>query len=434
MALGQPIYASVPAEVGSAQMIRGTVTAQLQEQDARTLEKTSPIFETDMIKTGAKSFAVIKLKDGTRITVRPDSELGIKKYKFEEGKEEAEFELVKGGMRALTGLMGKSSPDATKVKTAYATMGIRGTSFDVRLCDADCVAEQQQKSGTRELTSLVVGRAVNLNGTVKVVDADGESRIISEGGPVYTGDRVIAEKGASTLLVFRDDTRLALMSGSELVLNDYAFETEQGNKFDARLIRGDVQVKSGKIADSGPDAFSVQTKTSKIGPEGTTFTTADGNVDLQELFSAKTHDFATPGAYVTVYKGHVKLSRPPAMLASTKRWMVASLGMISGLELLAQTYEPEYIDLGAGESAFANDETMYRMLDVPLFQTEDCIPHPEDLEDQSIWPPVYFKGDSCASFYASYTGSNSPSIEGGAIFDPGVELPTSPDETVSGEI
>ena len=79
---------------------------------------TMPDVRTDMIKTGAKSFAVIKLKDGTRITIRPDSQLGIKKYNFEESeKDEAEYELVKGGMRALTGLMGKSNPDATSVKT-----------------------------------------------------------------------------------------------------------------------------------------------------------------------------------------------------------------------------------------------------------------------------------------------------------------------------
>ena len=107
--------------------------------------------------------------------------------------------------------------------------------------------------------------------------------------------------------------------------------------------------------------------------------------------------------------------------------MVASLGSIAGL-LLAQAGPSEGIDLGAGESLFADDESIYRLSQTPLFQTEDCIPHPEDMDDASIWPPIYFKGDSCAGFYASYTGTNSPSIEGGAIFPPGVELPSSPDK------
>jgi hypothetical protein len=267
-----PLTASAAfKEVGNAQMIRGTVTAEQAEQEARTLEKASPIYESDHIKTGAKSFAVIRLKDGTRITVRPDSELGIKKYTFEEDKEEAEYDLVKGGMRAITGLMGKKDPDTIKVKTAYATMGIRGTSYDVRLCDADCVAEQQQKNGAQALTSLVIGRAANLDGIVTVTDTTGHARRLSDGGPLYAGDRVSTQVDASTLLVFRDDTRLAMQPGSELILNDYAYD---------------------------------------IGAKGTTYTAADANVDLQDLFGTREHDYSKPGAYVTVYDGHVRVSKP----------------------------------------------------------------------------------------------------------------------------
>ena len=308
-----PLTASAAfKEVGNAQMIRGSVTAELAEQEVRTLEKASPIFETDQIKTGAKSFAVIKLKDGTRITVRPDSQLGIKKYTFEEGTEEAEYELVKGGMRALTGLMGKNNPDAIKVKTAYATMGIRGTSYDVRLCDADCVAEQQQKSGVKVLTSLVVGRTANLEGTVIATDPEGNTRRLSDGGPIYAGDNLATQSGASTLLVFRDNTRLAMMSGSELVLNDYAYDADSknNNRFDAKLVNGDVQVKAGEIGQSNPQAFSIQTAKAEIGAQGTAYTAADENVDLNELFDAKEHDFSKPGAYVTVYDGHVRVSKP----------------------------------------------------------------------------------------------------------------------------
>lgn len=299
-------------EVGSAQMIRGSVTAELGEQEVRTLEKTSPVFETDQIKTGAKSFAVIKLKDGTRITVRPDSQLGIKKYTFEEGNEEAEYELVKGGMRALTGLMGKKNPDAIKVKTAYATMGIRGTSYDVRLCDADCVAEQQQKSGVKTMTSLVVGRTANLEGIVTATDQEGNVRRLSDGGPIYAGDQLTTQIDASTLLVFRDNTRLAMMSGSELVLNNYSYDADANanNRFDAELVSGNLQVKAGEIGQSNPQAFSVQTAKEVIGAQGTAYTVEDANVDTEVLFSAKEHDFAKPGAYVTVYDGHVRVSKP----------------------------------------------------------------------------------------------------------------------------
>ena len=418
-------HASVAAEVGSAQMIRGTVTATLQEQDPRTLQKTSPVFETDMIKTGAKSFAVIKLKDGTRITIRPDSELGIKKYTFEEGKEEAEYNLVKGGMRALTGLMGKSNPDATSVKTQYATMGIRGTSYDVRMCDADCVAEQQQKAGIVKLTSLVIGRSVNLQGKVTVIDSNGVSRQLTEGGPVYAGDRVRTEQDASTLLVFRDDTRLALMANSDLELSDYSYEAEGTDRFDANLKKGDLQVKPGLIAKDYPAGFTLTKAGQPIDHENNQLNQIT-DVDIEELFGVEGHDFNRPGAYITVYDGHINVHRNAAQVAN--RAMVASLGLLSGFELLAQaTSQPEFIDLGRGEAAFVDEENLYRIA-APLFMTEDCYPHPDEMSENYIWPPIFFQGDACSEVYSVYVQFGVPSIWGGPTTEPGFDQPLPPKE------
>jgi hypothetical protein len=47
--------------------------------------------------------------------------------------------LVKGGMRALTGEIGKrGSPESYRVKTQAATIGIRGTVYEVRVCNNNC--------------------------------------------------------------------------------------------------------------------------------------------------------------------------------------------------------------------------------------------------------------------------------------------------------
>ena len=411
MAMTLPAFASVPVEVGSAQMIRGTVTAQLQEQGPRTLEKASPVFETDQITTGAKSFAVIKLKDGTRITVRPDSQLSIKKYTFEEGKEEAEFDLVKGGMRALTGLMGKTNPDATNVKTAYATMGIRGTSYDIRLCDTDCVQEQKTKRGIVALSSLVVARAVNISGGVTAVSIEGESRHLSEGAPVYNGDQLITDANGSAMLVFRDNTRLALQPGSKFALKSYSYQDGEkaGGRFDGKLLKGNLQVKPGAIGREYPEGFRIHTAKRTIGAEGTRFTADDSNVDLNELFAVQDHDFTKPGTYVTVYDGHVHVSKSESKVAGQA--MVASLDLLSGFELLAQANpdkkdkpdkkETEFIDLGRGEAAFVDTESLYRITP-PLFMTEDCYPHPVDFDNGGVWPPIFFQGDACAAVWSHF--------------------------------
>lgn len=411
LVMAWPVFAAVPVEVGSAQMIRGTVTAQLQEQEPRTLEKSSPVFETDQITTGDKSFAVIKLKDGTRITVRPDSQLSIKKYTFEEGKEEAEFDLVKGGMRALTGLMGKTNPDATNVKTAYATMGIRGTSYDIRLCDSDCVQEQKTKRGIVNLSSLVVARAVNISGGLTAVSIEGESRHLSEGGPVYNGDQLTTDAKGSAILVFRDNTRLALQPGSKFALKNYTYQAGEkaGARFDGKLLKGNLQVKPGSIGQDYPESFSIHTAKRTIGPEGTRFTADDSNVDLNELFAVQDHDFTKPGTYVTVYDGHIHVQKSESKVAGQA--MVASLDLLSGFELLAQANpdelakpnkkEPEFIDLGRGEAAFVDTESLYRITP-PLFMTEDCYPHPTDFDNGGVWPPIFFQGDACAAIWSHF--------------------------------
>ena len=46
--------------------------------------------------------------------------------------------LVKGGLRAVTGLVGKRNHEAVNFDTPTATIGIRGTHFGALFCQDDC--------------------------------------------------------------------------------------------------------------------------------------------------------------------------------------------------------------------------------------------------------------------------------------------------------
>ena len=46
--------------------------------------------------------------------------------------------MFKGGLRAVTGLVGKRSKEKVKFATETATIGIRGTNFGALLCQNDC--------------------------------------------------------------------------------------------------------------------------------------------------------------------------------------------------------------------------------------------------------------------------------------------------------
>ena len=111
---------------------------------SRIIGKGFPLLEGDVISTGDRSFAVFTLTDGTKMTLRPNSVFAIEH--FLEAETSAVLKLFNSGFRALTGLIAKTDPKAYLVETPVATIGIRGTKFDARLCDAN-LNEKSEYSG-----------------------------------------------------------------------------------------------------------------------------------------------------------------------------------------------------------------------------------------------------------------------------------------------
>lgn len=72
----------------------------------------------------------MRMTDGAYISLQPNTEFGIKDYKFEgktDGSENAFYSLLKGAMRTVTGLIGRVNRNKYVVSTPTATVGIRGT-------------------------------------------------------------------------------------------------------------------------------------------------------------------------------------------------------------------------------------------------------------------------------------------------------------------
>ncbi len=86
----------------------------------------------------------IRFYDGGLIALQPNTRFRIDEYtlKKQDGRVngKAAFGLIKGGLRAVTGLVGIHETDTYKVETAVATIGIRGTDFSALYCESDCTA------------------------------------------------------------------------------------------------------------------------------------------------------------------------------------------------------------------------------------------------------------------------------------------------------
>ena len=113
--------------------LSGTLSVQKPDGSVRILSQKSGVDAGDVRSTEKDSFARIKVTDGGEVTLRPNSRLKIDEYGYAEDTPEKDsfvFSLVKGGLRTITGLVGKrGNRDAYRLNTATATIGIRGTHY-----------------------------------------------------------------------------------------------------------------------------------------------------------------------------------------------------------------------------------------------------------------------------------------------------------------
>jgi len=130
------------AGAGTITHLSGTLSVQHPDGTVRILSQKSEVNPGDTLTTQRESYVQINFTDGSSITMRPNTTLKIEGYRFVEDKpqdDNAFLRLIKGGMRTVTGLVGKrGDQDAYKIKTSSATIGIRGSSGETLECSQGC--------------------------------------------------------------------------------------------------------------------------------------------------------------------------------------------------------------------------------------------------------------------------------------------------------
>ncbi|MGB9988864.1 FecR family protein [Massilia sp. SM-13] len=119
---------------GTVTQLSGPLLAKKANGSTKILSLKSEVENGDTLVTEKNTYAMVKMIDNSTLTLRPGSALTIENFSFDDGKpdgDEAKFNLVKGGLRSVTGLLGKRSKEKFALKTPVATIGIRGTTFIV---------------------------------------------------------------------------------------------------------------------------------------------------------------------------------------------------------------------------------------------------------------------------------------------------------------
>jgi len=142
----QPVFADNPPSpstkapdqvpiVAQVVWVKGEVKAILPNKNTRLLKRRDYVYEHDTLVTTTTGSGEIAFTDSTLLTIKNDTTLKIDAYKYNQGKdpkdENYSVGLVKGGFRTITGVIAKSNPAHYKVNTPVATIGVRGTQFNV---------------------------------------------------------------------------------------------------------------------------------------------------------------------------------------------------------------------------------------------------------------------------------------------------------------
>lgn len=122
------------AQIGQIKNIAGQVFLSRSGVE-RSAKAGDLVEQTDVVTTGPKSSAGITFIDNSRLSVGPDSQIELKQFHFNATTQEGEFlaDLHRGTLAIVSGQIAKRSPDAMKVKTPTTILGIRGTTFAVKI-------------------------------------------------------------------------------------------------------------------------------------------------------------------------------------------------------------------------------------------------------------------------------------------------------------
>jgi hypothetical protein len=131
-----PVYAQQPAAAaaghikvvtGSAFIVRQNTTLPAKPGDA--------VYAIDTLKTDADGTLGMTLMDDTRLSLGPSSEVRLERYVFApaEGGLGMVLNFVRGVAAYVSGRMAKLAPDAIRLETPAAIVGVRGTTVAIKV-------------------------------------------------------------------------------------------------------------------------------------------------------------------------------------------------------------------------------------------------------------------------------------------------------------
>lgn len=125
------------ANQGTVTHLSGVLSAKKPDGTIRVLAERSEVGTGDVLTTEANTYANVRFSDGGQMTLKPTSSVKIEKFAYQKDQPQQDsfvVNLLQGGLRLVTGVVGNRNRNKFQIGTQTATIGIRGTTFLVEDC------------------------------------------------------------------------------------------------------------------------------------------------------------------------------------------------------------------------------------------------------------------------------------------------------------
>jgi hypothetical protein len=132
--IAMPATAQQPSVAGRVKTVTGEAVI-VRAGSTVPVKVGHELFESDHVRTGADGRVGLTLQDDTRVSIGPKSEVGLETFRYApaEGNLALALKFVQGAAVYVSGKIAKLAPDAVRLETPSAIVGVRGTTVAVQV-------------------------------------------------------------------------------------------------------------------------------------------------------------------------------------------------------------------------------------------------------------------------------------------------------------
>jgi hypothetical protein len=127
-----PALAQTPVAAGRVKIASGNAFIIRQNVEIPATVGL-PVFQSDSLRTGGDGRIGVTMKDDTRVSIGPRSEVRLDRFAYAPADGQVGFAMrvVRGVAAYVSGHIAKLAPDAVRLETPAAIVGVRGTSLAI---------------------------------------------------------------------------------------------------------------------------------------------------------------------------------------------------------------------------------------------------------------------------------------------------------------